>query len=326
MQTGITLTQDLRAKGVDEALVRLMEGVATASKIIADGIAQGELGDALGTAETENVQGETQKKLDIVSNEIFIRTAQSSGAAAGLASEEMEDIYPLVGDGAYLLVFDPLDGSSNIDVNVSVGSIFSVLKSPNNNPSTEEYLQPGNAQAAAGYVVYGPATVMVLTTGDGTHCYTLDRAVGEFILSKESLQVPAQTSEFAINASNQRHWEPAMQAYVADCLAGKEGERGRDFNMRWIASMVADVHRILTRGGIFMYPVDAKLSAKGQGGKLRLMYEANPMAMLIEQAGGAASTGRGRIMDIEPEQLHQRVPVVLGSRDEVAVVEEYYRR
>lgn len=326
MQTGITLNQNLRAKGVDEALVRLLDGVATASKVIADGIAQGELGDALGTAETENVQGETQKKLDIVSNEIFIRAAQASGAAAGLASEEMEDIYPLVGDGEYLLVFDPLDGSSNIDVNVSVGSIFSVLKSPDNNPGTEAYLQPGRDQVAAGYVVYGPSTVMVLTTGEGTHCYTLDRAVGEFILSKENVQIPAQTSEFAINASNQRHWEGEMQAYVADCLAGKEGARGRDFNMRWIASMVADVHRILTRGGIFMYPLDAKLEAKGQGGKLRLMYEANPMAMLVEQAGGAASTCRERILDVAPAQLHQRVPVVLGSRDEVAALEGYYQR
>jgi len=325
MQTGVTLAQNLRAKGTDEALVRLMEGVATASKVIADGIAQGELGDALGTAETENVQGETQKKLDIVSNEIFISTAQASGAAAGLASEEMEDIYPLVGDGEYLMVFDPLDGSSNIDVNVSVGSIFSILKSPSTDPQTEDYLQAGNQQVGAGYVVYGPSTVMVLTTGEGTHCYTLDRAVGEFILSKENVQIPASTSEFAINASNQRHWEPEMQAYVSDCIAGKEGPRERDFNMRWIASMVADVHRILTRGGVFIYPVDAKLTAKGQGGKLRLMYEANPMAMLVEQAGGAASTGRGRIMDLPPEQLHQRVAVVLGSKDEVAAVEEYYK-
>jgi len=325
MQTGVTLAQNLRAKGTDEALVRLMEGVATASKVIADGIAQGELGDALGTAETENVQGETQKKLDIVSNEIFISTAQASGAAAGLASEEMEDIYPLVGDGEYLMVFDPLDGSSNIDVNVSVGSIFSILKSPSTDPQTEDYLQAGNQQVGAGYVVYGPSTVMVLTTGEGTHCYTLDRAVGEFILSKENVQIPPTTSEFAINASNQRHWEPEMQAYVSDCIAGKEGPRERDFNMRWIASMVADVHRILTRGGVFIYPVDAKLTAKGQGGKLRLMYEANPMAMLVEQAGGAASTGRGRIMDLPPEQLHQRVAVVLGSKDEVAAVEEYYK-
>lgn len=326
MQTGTTLAQNLRAKGIDEALVRLMDGVATSSKVIADGIAEGDLGDALGTAETENVQGETQKKLDIVSNELFIQSAKCSAAAAGLASEEMEDIYPITGNGDYLLVFDPLDGSSNIDVNVSVGSIFSVLKSPSSDPVTADYLQPGRKQVAAGYVVYGPATVMVLTTGEGTHSYTLDRAVGEFILSKENIQIPPQTSEFAINASNQRHWEAEMQAYVADCLAGQEGVRGRDFNMRWIASMVADVHRILTRGGIFMYPVDAKLEARGQAGKLRLMYEANPMAMLVEQAGGAASTGRVRIMDIEPSELHQRVPVVLGSRDEVAVVEEYYQR
>jgi len=238
-------------------------------------------------------------------------------------SQPVPDIYPR---GDFLLLFDPLDGSSNIDVNVSVGTIFSVLRCPKDVecPSDESFLQPGTAQIAAGYCIYGPSTQMVLTVGHGTHAFTLDRETGEFVLTTQGMQIPAATQEFAINMSNQRHWEAPMQAYVADLLEGKEGARGKDFNMRWIASMVADVHRILTRGGIFIYPWDKKDPSKA--GKLRLMYEANPMGLLVEQAGGAASTGRARILDIQPDQLHQRVPVFLGSRDEVAAAVQYHQQ
>jgi len=249
------------------------------------------------------------------------------GHLAGLASEEMEhsqpipDVYPR---GNYLLLFDPLDGSSNIDVNVSVGTIFSVLRCPEGvtSPVDAHFLQPGTAQVAAGYCVYGPSTVLVLTVGHGTHFLTLDRELGSFILTERDVRIPEETQEFAINASNQRHWEAPVQRYVADLLAGKNGPRGKDFNMRWVASMVADVHRILTRGGIFTYPIDAK--CRDKGGRLRLMYEANPMAMLVEQAGGAASTGRGRILELAPTQLHQRVPVFLGSKHEVETAERYH--
>jgi fructose-1,6-bisphosphatase I len=236
--------------------------------------------------------------------------------------QQIPDAYPR---GGYLLLFDPLDGSSNIDVNISVGTIFSVLKRPGGHRGpvdTSEFLQPGTNQVAAGYVVYGSCTLLVLTLGHGTHVFTLDREAGSFILTRRDVQIPEDTSEFAINMSNQRFWEPPMQRYIADLLAGKEGPRGRDFNMRWVASMVADVHRILTRGGLFSYPLDSKIKAKG--GKLRLMYEANPMSFIVEQAGGAASTGRGRIMEVQPEGLHQRVPVILGSRNEVEAAVQYH--
>ncbi|HEX7111635.1 MAG TPA: class 1 fructose-bisphosphatase, partial [Mizugakiibacter sp.] len=243
-------------------------------------------------------------------------------------SEEMEDPQPIPDAyprGNYLLLFDPLDGSSNIDVNVSVGTIFSVLRCPDGvaTPSAEHFLQPGTAQVAAGYCVYGPSTLLVLTVGQGTHVFTLDREVGSFVLTRRDVRIPEETSEFAVNASNQRHWEAPMQRYVADLLAGKEGPRGRDFNMRWVASMVADVHRIITRGGIFSYPLDAKCRAKG--GRLRLMYEASPMALIVEQAGGAASTGRERLLEVRPSALHQRVPVFLGSKQEVETAVRYHR-
>jgi fructose-1,6-bisphosphatase I len=229
--------------------------------------------------------------------------------------------------GKYLILFDPLDGSSNIDVNVSVGTIFSILRAPEGceNPTVEDYLQPGTRQICAGYAVYGPATMLVLTSGHGVNGFTLDRSIGEFILSHPDMTIPADTREFAINMSNQRHWEAPVRRYVDECIQGKEGARGADFNMRWVASMVAEVHRILTRGGIFMYPIDEKLKAKGQEGKLRLMYEANPMGFIVEQAGGACSTGRERIMELKPTGLHQRVPVILGSRNEVERVVDYHR-
>ncbi|MBN8737605.1 MAG: class 1 fructose-bisphosphatase [Xanthomonadales bacterium] len=322
------LTEERRAGYGDTDLIQLLEIVARACKRIAVATGKGALGGVLGEAGTGNIQGEAQKKLDVISNEILLDANAWGGHLAACASEEMEhpqqipDAYPR---GGYLLLFDPLDGSSNIDVNISVGTIFSVLKRPGGHRGpvdTSEFLQPGTNQVAAGYVVYGSCTLLVLTLGHGTHVFTLDREAGSFILTRRDVQIPEDTSEFAINMSNQRFWEAPMQRYIADLLAGKEGPRGRDFNMRWVASMVADVHRILTRGGIFSYPLDAKIKAKG--GKLRLMYEANPMSFIVEQAGGAASTGRGRIMEVVPDGLHQRVPVILGSKHEVETAVQYH--
>jgi fructose-1,6-bisphosphatase I len=281
---------------------------------------------------TENVQGEVQKKLDVISNEILLEANEWGGHLAGMASEEMDNAYQIPGrypKGAYLLVFDPLDGSSNIDVNVSVGTIFSVLRCPNEYLSQNEtlneqaFLQPGTQQVAAGYAIYGPQTMLVLTLGNGVIGFTLDRELGSFVLTHENIQVPETTAEFAINMSNQRHWEAPVQRYVGELLAGETGPLKKNYNMRWIASMVADVHRILTRGGLFMYPRDSRDPSKP--GKLRLMYEANPMSFIIEQAGGASTTGLERILDIQPESLHQRVSVILGSKQEVERVTAYHK-
>ncbi|EIL88454.1 class 1 fructose-bisphosphatase [Rhodanobacter sp. 115] len=323
------LIEERRANHINAELSLLIEVVARACKRIAVATGKGALGDVLGNAGTDNVQGEAQKKLDVISNEILLEANAWGGHLAACASEEMEDPQPIPDGypkGHHLLLFDPLDGSSNIDVNISVGTIFSVLRCPDNavEPKAEHFLQPGTTQLAAGYVVYGPATVLVLTIGHGTHEFTLDREVGSFVLSRRNLRIPEATAEFAINMSNQRHWEAPMQRYIGELLAGKDGPRGKDFNMRWVASMVADVHRILTRGGVFFYPMDAKIAAKGATGKLRLMYEANPMAFIVEQAGGIATTGRQRIMDVQPTALHQRVPVFLGSKQEIELATRYH--
>jgi len=306
----------------------LIEVVARACKRISIAVGKGALGGVLGSAGTENVQGETQKKLDVVSNEILLEANEWGGHLAALASEEMEDPHPIphrYPKGEYLLVFDPLDGSSNIDVNISVGTIFSVLRCPEGvqNPDEAAFLQPGTKQVAAGYAVYGSSTVLVLTLGDGVYQFTLDREQGDFPLTQSNLRIPEETNEFAINMSNLRHWEAPMRRYIDELIAGKTGPRGRDFNMRWVASMVGDVHRILTRGGIFIYPRDLK--DPSVPGKLRLMYEANPMAFIVEQAGGAATDGRQRILDVVPHKLHQRVPVFLGSKNEVDLVTRYHR-
>ncbi len=333
MSGKVSLTQYLveqqREHGrITPPLRLLIEIVARACKRIAISVNKGALGDVLGSAHTENVQGEVQKKLDVISNEVLIEANEWGGHLAAMASEEMDSIhlvpnrYP---QGEYLLLFDPLDGSSNIDVNVSIGTIFSVLRKVNNNRgvSEEDFLQPGKQQAAAGYCVYGPQTTLVLTVGDGVAMFTLDREMGSWVLTADQVTVPADTREFAINMSNMRHWAPPVKRYIDECLAGKEGPRGKDFNMRWVASMVADVHRILTRGGIFMYPWDKREPDKP--GKLRLLYEANPMSFLIEQAGGAATNGTQRILDIVPGKLHERVSVVLGSKNEVERVTGYHR-
>jgi fructose-1,6-bisphosphatase I len=305
----------------------LIEVVARACKRISFGVNKGALGDVLGSAESENVQGEMQKKLDIIANEVLIEANEWGGHLAAMASEEMESIYVVPNrfpQGEYLLLFDPLDGSSNIDVNVSIGTIFSVLKreDASGEVSEADFLQPGRQQAAAGYCVYGPQTTLVLTVGDGVAMFTLDREQGSWILTNDSVTIPQDTKEFAINMSNQRHWAPPMQRYIDECLAGTDGVRGKDFNMRWIASMVADVHRILTRGGIFIYPWDKREPSKP--GKLRLMYEANPMGFIVEQAGGAATNGKQRILDIQPSSLHERVSVMLGSKNEVDRVTRFH--
>jgi fructose-1,6-bisphosphatase I len=336
MHLGTTLTQFIieeqrQIPGATGEFTGLLNDVATACKMISNGVNHGGLLGVLGAAGTENVQGEEQKKMDILSNEIFLKRNEWAGHLAAMASEEMDDVYQIPAGnprGKYLMLFDPLDGSSNIDVNVSVGSIFSILRCPGNEnvsgpTPVEAFLQPGTQQVCAGYALYGPSTMLVLTTGRGVNGFTLDPNVGEFVLTHENMTIPADTREFAINMSNYRFWEQPVRRYVDECLAGKTGPRAKDFNMRWIASMVAEVHRILTRGGVFMYPMDEKLREKG--GKLRLMYEANPMAFIVEQAGGGATTGRERILDLQPTSIHQRVPVVLGSKNEVDVITHYHQ-
>jgi len=333
MPRHISLTQYLveqqRQHGHIPAELRLLiEVVARACKRISISVNKGALGDVMGSADSENVQGEIQKKLDIIANEVLIEANEWGGHLAAMASEEMEGIYVVPNrfpQGEYLLLFDPLDGSSNIDVNVSIGTIFSVLKKPGGHEGVSErdFLQPGIQQEAAGYCIYGPQTTLVLTVGDGVAMFTLDREQGSWMLTQEGMRIPEDTKEFAINMSNMRHWAPPVTRYVEECLAGKTGERGKDFNMRWVASMVADVHRILTRGGVFMYPWDQREPEKA--GKLRLMYEANPMSFIVEQAGGAATNGRQRILDLQPGKLHERVAVFLGSKNEVERVTAYHR-
>ena len=312
---------------VPSELRLLIEVVARACKSISVAVNKGALGGVLGSAGSENVQGEVQKKLDIIANDVLIEANEWGGHVLAMASEEMDDIHPVPQHqpkGPYLLLFDPLDGSSNIDVNVSIGTIFSVLLQPGDRHAVaaSDFLQPGHRQVAAGYCVYGPQTTLVLTVGSGVAMFTLDREHGSFVLTQDGVQIPEETREFAINMSNMRHWDAPVKRYIDECLQGKEGPRGKDFNMRWIASMVADVHRILTRGGIFMYPWDKREPDKP--GKLRLMYEANPMSFIVEQAGGAATNGRQRILDLQPSKLHERVSVILGSKNEVERVTAYH--
>ncbi|MES2817743.1 MAG: class 1 fructose-bisphosphatase [Pseudomonadota bacterium] len=325
------LIEQTRSNHTPADLRFLIEVVARACKEISYEVSKGALGGVLGSMETENVQGEVQKKLDVLSNEILLEANEWGGHLAGMASEEMDKAYQIPGQypkGAYLLVFDPLDGSSNIDVNVSVGTIFSVLRCPERNGDCgdlgeEAFLQPGTEQVAAGYAIYGPQTMLLLTLGDGVKGFTLDRELGSFVLTHDNIRIPESTQEFAINMSNQRHWEAPVTRYVEELLAGKTGPLGKDYNMRWVAAMVADVHRILTRGGLFMYPRDSREPEKP--GKLRLMYEANPMSFIVEQAGGAATNGVQRILDIQPTSLHQRVAVFLGSKEEVERISAYHQ-
>jgi fructose-1,6-bisphosphatase I len=332
----ITLSQFLVSRQRERNLINadlrlLIETIARACKAISTRVNKGALADGLGAAATKNVHGEAQKTLDVLSNEILLEANEWGGNLAALASEEMDDPKPIPTHyprGEYLLLFDPLDGSSNIDVNVSVGTIFSVLRCPKTDtgaycePNEKAFLQPGRTQVAAGFAVYGPTTVFVLTVGDGVQGFTLDRETYTFVLTHPDIRIPEDTQEFAINMSNARRWEPPVKRYIDECLAGKDGGRGKDFNMRWVASMVADVFRVLSRGGIFMYPRDAK----NREGRLRLMYEANPMSFIVEQAGGAATEGATRILDLQPKGLHQRCAVILGSRNEVERVSSYHRK
>ncbi|TAG06153.1 MAG: class 1 fructose-bisphosphatase [Betaproteobacteria bacterium] len=325
--TQFLVEQQRSARAIKPELRLLIEVVGRACKAIAVNVGKGALANMLGSAGTENVQGEVQKKLDVISNEILMEANEWGGHLAGMASEEMETIHEIPNrypKGEYLLLFDPLDGSSNIDVNVSIGTIFSVLKSSDElGPVNEQsFLLPGTSQVAAGYAVYGPTTLLVLTVGTGVHCFTLDREMGSWVLTQSNMRIPEDTQEFAINMSNMRHWEPPVRKYIDELLQGEDGPRGKNFNMRWVASMVADVHRILTRGGIFMYPRDAR--TPDIPGKLRLMYEANPMSLIVEQAGGAATTGHQRILDVKPSKLHERVSVILGSKKEVERVTSYH--
>jgi len=326
----VTLTQYLIEQQRDHGSVSpelrlLIEIIARACKAISHAVSKGPLtgiGDAVGT---DNVQGEAQKKLDVIANEVLVEANEWGGQLAAMVSEEMDAPYQIPNrypKGEFLLLMDPLDGSSNLDVNISVGTIFSVLRCPDGvtEPDEKAFMQPGNKQVAAGFAVYGAATILVLTVGNGVAGFTLDRELGSFILTQERIVIPEETQEFAINASNARNWEPPVKRYIDECLAGTTGPRGKDFNMRWVASMVADVYRILSRGGIFMYPRDAK----HKEGRLRLMYEANPMSFIVEQAGGAATNGRERILDIRPQALHQRIGVVLGSKSEVDRVARYH--
>src|SRR5690606_3233492 len=329
----VSLTQYLvekqREKGLIPAELRLLiEVIARTCKRIAIEVSKGDLGDSRGDAGSTNVQDEVQKKLDVIANEALLEANEWGGNLAAMASEEMDNPYPIPNrypKGEFLLLYDPLDGSSNIDVNVSVGTIFSVLRLPEGvqDPDETHFLQPGTKQVAAGYAVYGPSTLLVLTVGDGVACFTLDREPGAWMLTADRMRIPESTREFAINASNARHWEPPVKRYIDELLAGKDGPRGVDFNMRWVASMVADVHRIMVRGGIFLYPRDNRDPSKP--GKLRLLYEANPMSFLVEQAGGAATNGKQRIMEIVPSKLHERVAVILGSREEVERVTSYHQ-
>ena len=332
MKKHISLTQYLvevqRSKGLIPGELRLLlEVVARACKRISQAVGKGALNNNLGDVGTQNVQGETQKKLDVIANDTLLEANLWGGQLAAIASEEMDqpftipDRYP---KGEFLLLFDPLDGSSNIDINSVVGTIFSVLRAPEGvkEPSEKDFLRPGSEQVAAGYAIYGPSTMLVMTVGDGVAAFTLDREIGAWYLTERGYRVPEATQEFAINMSNRRHWYPPVRKYIDELLDGKTGPRGKDYNMRWIAALVAEIHRIMNRGGVFMYPAD--LRTPDRPGRLRLLYEANPMAMLMEQAGGAATDGRQRILDIQPTSLHQRVPLFIGAKEEVEQVTKYH--
>ncbi|WP_151722205.1 class 1 fructose-bisphosphatase [Acinetobacter ursingii] len=322
--SNLNLTQYLQQQSghLTPELAQVIETIAATCNTIDQALQKGALAGILGSAENENVQGETQKTLDVISNDYLIDALKVHPHVGGLASEELDDFTPAQANGKYLVLFDPLDGSSNIDINMCVGTIFSILPAKNAVTQATDFMQAGTEQVAAGYVLYGPSTMLALTVGNGVAFFTFDPESQQFILTADQVKVSEETQEFAINASNQRHWEQPVKRYIDELLAGKTSVRAKDFNMRWVACMVGDIHRILCRGGIFLYPYDLKDPKKA--GRLRLMYEANPMSMLIEQAGGASTTGRVRILDIQPTELHQRVPVIIGSKQEVELVTSYH--
>ena len=319
--SNLNLTQYLQQQSghLTPELAQVIETIAATCNTIDQALQKGALAGILGSAENENVQGETQKKLDVISNDYLIDALKVHPHVGGLASEELDDFTPAQANGKYLVLFD---GSSNIDINMCVGTIFSILPAKNAVTQAADFMQAGTEQVAAGYVLYGPSTMLALTVGNGVAFFTYDPESQQFILTADQVKVSEETQEFAINASNQRHWEQPVKRYIDELLAGKTSVRAKDFNMRWVACMVGDIHRILCRGGIFLYPYDLKDPKKA--GRLRLMYEANPMSMLIEQAGGASTTGRVRILEIQPTELHQRVPVIIGSKQEVELVTSYH--
>ena len=326
--TQFLINEQRKVPSATGELTLLLNDIASACKAIGHEVNRGALAGNLDVIGTENVQGEVQKKLDIISNDIFIHSLEWTGHLAAMASEENDEIIPIPAQypkGKYLIAFDPLDGSGNIEVNLSIGTIFSVLKAPEGKKeiTAEDFMQKGKDQVAAGFCIYGPTTILILTTGQGVNGFTLDRNIGEFVLTHPNIRVPEDTKEFAINMSNHRFWEEPVRRYVDECIQGTAGGREKDFNMRWLASMVAEVYRVLMRGGLFTYPIDDKIKSKG--GRLRLLYEANPMGFIVEQAGGIASTGRERILDIQPTDVHQRVPVILGSKNEVERLESYHK-
>lgn len=331
---GISLTEFLiqeqrKVAGATGELTLLISDIARACKAIAREVRYGALVGNLGQVGEENIQGEVQQKLDVLSNEIMVNILRRSGHVAAMASEENEEIIrvPKENRGKYLICFDPLDGSSNININMCIGTIFSILRCPEGveDPTEEHFLQPGTEQVASGFCVYGPAVTLILTTGNGVHGFTLDQGVGEFFLTHAKIHIAEEAREFAINMSNRRFWEPPVRRYIEECELGKEGPLGRDFNMRWIASFVAEVYRILMRGGFWTYPLDEKLKRKGLEGRLRLMYEANPMGFIVEQAGGVISTGRERVLTLQPKHIHQRVPLFLGAKKDIETIEAYHR-
>ena len=322
--SNLNLTQYLQQQSghLTPELAQVIETIAATCNTIDQALQKGALAGILGSAENENVQGETQKKLDVISNDYLIDALKVHPHVGGLASEELDDFTPAQANGKYLVLFDPLDGSSNIDINMCVGTIFSILPAKNAVTQAADFMQAGTEQVAAGYVLYGPSTMLALTVGNGVAFFTYDPESQQFILTADQVKVSEETQEFAINASNQRHWEQPVKRYIDELQAGKTSIREKDFNMRWVACMVGDIHRILCRSGIFLYPYDTKDPKKA--GRLRLMYEANPMSMLMEQAGGASTTGRTRILEIQPTELHQRVPVIIGSKNEVELVTSYH--
>ena len=327
---GTTITQFLieeqrKSPNATGDLTSVINDVVTACKTIASAMRYGALSeeDILGVTEAENVQGETQKTLDVIANDLFLRRTEFGGHVAAMASEEMEKVYTLPDGnpkGRYLLLYDPVDGSSNIAENATIGTIFSILKRPDGasgQPDVSEFLQPGNRQICAGYAIYGPSTMIVMTTGNGVNGFTLDPMIGEFVLSHAGMKIPKTTSRFFINAAMGRHWDNYISRYVENCLAGREGPRGRDFDLRWSAGAVADIHRILIAGGIYLSPGNARLNERGLVGNLRLLYEVNPMSFLVEQAGGMVTDGETRPLAIEPQTLHQRCPAAFGSSEEI---------
>jgi fructose-1,6-bisphosphatase I len=326
---------EVAGQNMNPDLIPIIDDIATACRQIAGAISRGAIDGTMHSLDSENIQGEVQKALDMITNDIFLEVNQSRGYMAGMASEEMDEPYVIPqqfrnarnpGQAKYLMLFDPLDGSSNVNLNMTVGTIFSILRCPADiaEPTLEDFLQSGTQQVCAGYALYGTSTMLVLTTGSGVNGFTLDMANNEFVMTHPNMLIPQDTEEFAVNMSNYRFWEAPMQDYIDECLQGKKGPRGKDFNMRWVGAMVAEIHRLLIRGGIYMYPVDSRL--KKQGGRLRLMYEANPLGFIVEQAGGVASTGHERIMDIKPTGLHQRIAVIMGAKTEADLLISYHAR